>query len=102
MYRFPAIHISKISLGCFAAGALLTQHAFADMTVMDAMKAQMDYANQRQIVLSKNVANADTPYYKAEDLKPFDAKKMMRRHVLRMTVTSPSHMAGEKKDAGGF
>lgn len=65
------------------------------MTVMDAMKMQMDYSNQRQVVLSKNMANSDTPGYQAKDLKPLNFKRKLSKS-LGMTVTSSSHIAGSK------
>lgn len=67
----------------------------AQMNVIDAMKMHMDYANQRQVVLSKNVSHADTPGYQAKDLKPLDFKKHMEKS-LQMTVTSSGHIAGTK------
>ncbi|MDE2162912.1 MAG: flagellar basal body rod protein FlgB [Alphaproteobacteria bacterium] len=36
------------------------------------LKERMSWLNQRQTVLSQNVANADTPGYTAHDLKPVD------------------------------
>jgi len=75
--------------------ALSTAPAFAvDYTVLDGLKTQMDYDNQRQVVLSKNIANADTPGYKAMDLKPLNFKKLDNAHHLQMKVTSPMHLAG--------
>ena len=67
----------------------------AQMTVMDAMQLQMDYANQRQVVLSRNIANSDTPGYKAEDLEPLNFKDHLGRH-LQLTTTSSHHLKGKK------
>ncbi|MDP7142886.1 MAG: flagellar basal body protein, partial [Alphaproteobacteria bacterium] len=36
------------------------------------LSAKMRYLNQRQTVISQNIANADTPNYKPQDLKPID------------------------------
>ena len=36
------------------------------------LRERMTWLNQRQDVLSQNVANADTPGYVARDLKPLD------------------------------
>ena len=37
----------------------------------------MDYLNQRQKILSQNIANADTPGYRPSDLKDVDFGLMM-------------------------
>ena len=44
--------------------------------------AKMDWASQRQKVLSQNVANADTPDYREKDLKKlFPREEWGRRHL---------------------
>ena len=40
--------------------------------LFNAMQGKLDYLKQRQKVLSKNIANADTPGYKAQDIEPID------------------------------
>jgi flagellar basal-body rod protein FlgB len=46
--------------------------AFDDIPLMSLLKGQMGYLNQRQKIISQNVANADTPGYTPQDLKSFD------------------------------
>lgn len=41
------------------------------------LMAKMDYLAQRQEVLSQNIANADTPGYKAQDLRDADFSKLV-------------------------
>jgi len=61
---------------------------------------------ERQQVLSSNIANADTPNYKARD---FDFGKTLTQAVERgrqsqsmsMTTTSAGHMSGTATAAGG-
>lgn len=55
---------------------------------------QMDWLNQRQKVLSQNIANADTPDYVAHDLAPLDFADLARGQTrkLKMSVSSPSHI----------
>lgn len=43
-----------------------------------ALSAKMHYLNQRQEVLSQNIANADTPGYRPLDLKPVDFRAVLR------------------------
>jgi flagellar basal-body rod protein FlgB len=45
---------------------------FDDIPLMSTLKSQMGYLNQRQKLISQNVANADTPGYTPKDLKSFD------------------------------
>ena len=45
---------------------------FNDIPLMSMLKSQMGYLNQRQKVISQNVADADTPGYTPQDLKSFD------------------------------
>lgn len=63
------------------------------------MNAKMDYLNQRQRVVSQNIANADTPGYKPRDLVDVDFSKAMekalrtsnKKHVSIQT-TNEGHM----------
>src|SRR6266850_4302723 len=49
-----------------------------------------DWLSTRQALLAGNIANVNTPGYKALDLQPFEAALQSAR--LRMTVTAPGHM----------
>jgi flagellar basal-body rod protein FlgB len=46
--------------------------SFNDIPLMSMLRSQMGYLNQREKVISQNVANADTPGYTPQDLKSFD------------------------------
>lgn len=63
-----------------------------------AMTAKMDYLNQRQRIISQNVANADTPGYIPHDLTKVDfgaiLKKTTGSNVVLPEVTNPMHMGG--------
>jgi len=50
------------------------------------------YLNQRQAVLAENVANADTPGYKAHDLTPFTFDDALKQTSVGMTITDPRHI----------
>jgi flagellar basal-body rod protein FlgB len=45
----------------------------------------------RQATISSNVANANTPGYRAQDIEPFD--KILDTKVVPLAVTSPKHIA---------
>ncbi len=62
------------------------------------LRRRMDWLNQRQAVLSQNIANADTPKYKSHDLKKFDFKEVIRAHKntskrFAMSATNANHIA---------
>ena len=40
-----------------------------NLNVFSAATVKMGWLNQRQTVLAQNIANADTPNYRAKDLK---------------------------------
>jgi flagellar basal-body rod protein FlgB len=57
---------------------------------------KMDWAAQRQKVLSQNVVNSDTPDYKSRDLKPLDFKHMLRDEIqpVKVARTNANHIKG--------
>ena len=63
--------------------------------VLKMITTQMDWLNQRQKVISQNIANADTPDYVAHDLAPLDFADLARGQgtKLKMKVSSPQHIA---------
>ena len=44
--------------------------AIADIPILSMLRTRLEWAQQRQKVLAENVANADTPNYRAHDLAP--------------------------------
>lgn len=67
-----------------------------DIPLLSMLRARMTWLNQRQDILSQNVANADTPGYAARDLKPQDFDKLLRagQAGVALAVTDPRHIAG--------
>ena len=58
---------------------------------------RMDWAAQRQKVLSQNISNADTPHYRPNDVKTLDFKQVLRgemKHPVAVTRTDPNHVKG--------
>lgn len=72
---------------------------FPDVPLLSMLKTRMTWLNQRQDVLTQNVANADTPNYVAHDLKPLDFSRELRQaagpaqSAGRLNVTNPHHIA---------
>jgi flagellar basal-body rod protein FlgB len=79
-----------------------------DLPMFGLVRRRMSWLNQRQNVLSQNIANADTPKYQAHDLKKFDFKAVIRDHnpaskSLSMTATHPGHITiGSRRASGPF
>lgn len=67
-----------------------------EIPVFRATRQQMSYLNARQTVLARNVANADTPGYHAQDLREPDFKRslQMASGGLAVARTDPMHLSG--------
>ncbi len=68
------------------------------------MAKRLSWLGQRQQVLANNVANANTPGYRARDLKALNFKQMLGGGgaKLGMAATNAGHLAGQsRKPAAG-
>jgi flagellar basal-body rod protein FlgB len=74
------------------------------LSLFSAVKTRMKWLTQRQEVLAQNVANADTPRYRASDLKPFNFREILRQEKIQinMDVTNASHEPGRRKRVRDF
>ena len=77
---------------------------FNNIRLMGMTKAHMRYQAQRQEVLSENIANIDTPGFKAKDLRPLNFGKLAEQESrrLEMRTTSPVHSGGIHALEGPF
>jgi flagellar basal-body rod protein FlgB len=60
-----------------------------------AMAKKLAWLGARQAVLAENVANANTPGFRASDLKPVDFGKLLKGEgngILKLAATSPGHI----------
>lgn len=82
-----------------------------DSPLMNMLSQQMRFMSQRQGVLAHNIANADTPAYRAQDLKGLDFESMAKgaatgdvqfRAAGQLRQTSTKHMGGTLAGASGF
>ena len=74
-----------------------------DLTLFSAVKKRLSWVTQRQEVLSQNVANADTPEYKAKDLRPFQFRDILRQESMQINMTTgDGHMGGQRKRIKDF
>jgi flagellar basal-body rod protein FlgB len=86
---------------------MLAQMNLPDLPLFSILRARMDWLNQRQTVLSANVANVDTPGYVARDLKPLDFSQMLqsggvnKTKLSGLTLTDPRHIPAMSSGAEG-
>ena len=59
-------------------------------SIFDAVARRMDWLGQRQTVLAQNIANADTPDYKPQDLQENSFARAVRR-AARMEQPVKTH-----------
>lgn len=78
-----------------------------NLALFKALGAKMDFLNQRQRVISQNVANSDTPGYRPKDMLPVDFGSVLKgitntkSKSVRLQTTNASHFppAGEIRDS---
>lgn len=68
----------------------------AGVSTFDLMRARLQWLERRQGVLAGNIANADTPGYRAQDVAPFAPPR-----VVQGGATHPGHIAIGGAGAGG-
>jgi len=75
---------------------------FSRIPLLNMLTKKMGWLSQRQVVLSQNVANGDTPGYQAKDLQPFDFKRELAGAGLRLQAkrTDAAHLATGGGDGG--
>lgn len=76
-----------------------------DLALFKMARNRMDYVAQRQKVLAENVANANTPGYRAKDLREPNFKKMALDAMdtsPKPAVTHPNHIQASLPERGPF
>ncbi len=81
--------------------------AITDIPILSMLRTRMQWAQTRQRVLAENVANADTPQYRARDLAPlkFDPPGQgapAATASLALATTEPGHIGGLGQSAVRF
>lgn len=68
------------------------------------IKQRLAWLGQRQAVLARNVANADTPGFRPRDLRPFGPAALAAeaRPPVAMTATRPAHLTGRRRESSAF
>lgn len=72
--------------------------------LFEMMKGRIAWLSQRQQVLARNIANADTPGYRPRDLKSFGFDEMVRSQAsgFDMERTNPVHLGGRRQPSRRF
>jgi len=68
-----------------------------NIALFQALGAKMDYLNQRQRVISQNIANTDTPGYRPKDLEKVDFGNVLKNVVdgqknVSLETTNDGHL----------
>jgi flagellar basal-body rod protein FlgB len=75
-----------------------------NLPLFSAISRKMNWLSERQKLLAQNVANVDTPKYKAVDLRPLDFRSELAQAQgqgqaqLQLASTDPSHLAAPAAD----
>ncbi len=78
-----------------------------DIPLLAMLKGKLSYDTQRQTVIARNVANADTPNYAPTDLKPFTFDQAMQSAgggglALAHTASTQLEISTQTGDAAAF
>ena len=69
---------------------------FSNLKVFQTASAMAAHAGNRQSVIAQNIANADTPGYKAADIPDF--LKTLRQSSESMIATRPGHLRPDQAE----
>lgn len=70
--------------------------SLTDLPVLDMLKSKLKWHQTRQSVLAENVANADTPNFKAREIERFDFERSMKlvtQSGMTTKLTNANHIA---------
>lgn len=72
---------------------------FTNLNVFRLAHAMASHAGQRQAVIARNVANADTPGYRARDIAPFTGPPAPATGAWSMRASRPAHLTASAPPA---
>jgi flagellar basal-body rod protein FlgB len=73
-----------------------------DIPILSMLRERMEWHQERQRVLAENVANADTPNYRARDLAPPDFSHEIQLASLALDSTNPLHITAPASSGTAF
>jgi flagellar basal-body rod protein FlgB len=74
----------------------------SDIPILAMLRERMQWHQARQQVLAENVANADTPNYKARDLAPPDFQRELSTSSIGLDRTNPAHLVSQSSSEQQF
>lgn len=79
----------------------------SNLTIFRLAKKRLDWSAQREQVLAANIANANSPGYRAKDIESFDFKTLMRQEArkaneVKPMLTHPMHSRGTIPERGPY
>jgi flagellar basal-body rod protein FlgB len=74
----------------------------SDIPILSMLRTRMQWHQERQRVLAENVANADTPNYRARDLAPPNFENALQTASLSLDRTNPGHLGGASGTGSQF
>lgn len=75
---------------------------FGDIPLLGVIQQKMSWLNDRQSVLSRNIANSSTPGYVPQDLRANDFAAALSGATGGLDTTNPMHMQSHSSVVGGF
>ena len=77
--------------------------SISDLPIFAMLRTRMHWHQERQRILSENVANSDTPNFRARDLAPLTFDRGVKPPPgLGLMRTAASHLTGSEAGANGF
>ena len=73
-----------------------------DIPILSMLRERMEWHQERQRVLAENVANADTPNYRAKDLAPPDFSHEVQLATLSLDRTNSLHINSQAGGGSAF
>lgn len=82
---------------------MVTRMAFTNLPLFQALKSKMQWHQVRQGVLAENVANADTPQYRAKEVENYSFGDHLDRETvgLHTASTKSGHITSMMSAASG-
>lgn len=75
---------------------------FQNLEIFRMAYSMASHAGQRQAVTARNLANADTPGYRAQDITPFKETLRGQQNSGIQKASRTRHMHGARPDQSGF
>ncbi len=79
-----------------------------NLTLVQAMLRKMEWLEKRQQVLAENIANADTPGYRPQDIKPIEFKDLLESSTSSLSLgsggiatTNAKHLGSDSTSSSG-